>query len=256
MENRFTDHYRVPSYELDPDRRLRISSILKLMQETAGRHLDGDGQTYEAMRKNGIVFLLMHIALRITRLPGYDEHLAISTWFVETRGAHFVREMCFNDAQGVTVIQAQTDWVIVDPDTHRVLRPNRVPFEMPRQAGSAAGIQVQKIIPPANTTQIGSREIRFSDIDCNQHLNNAIYADILMDSLPAGTRGQDIHEIQLAFLGEAKQGETIAVSGAKTGEGVYYLHGAAPTHKCFDASVKMFKETLAFEENPDYTINS
>lgn len=256
MESSFTDRYRVPSYELDPDRLLRISSILKLMQETAGRHLDQDGQTYEAMRKAGIVFLLMHIALRIKRLPGYDEQIAISTWFVETRAAHFIREMLFEDATGNRLIEAQTDWVIVDPGTHRVLRPNKVPFEMPRKAGSSTEIAMEKIVPSAQIQSVGAREIRFSDIDCNGHLNNAIYADILMDSLPAGTRGQDIEEIQLAFLGEAKQEETIAVSRGRYENGSYYLHGDAKTHKCFDASVKLFKETLAFKGKPDYTIIS
>ena len=94
-------------------------------------HLAQDGLTYEYMRSKGIVFLLVKLAIAVKRMPRCEENITVETWFERTEGAKFVRNMRFLSETGEILLEADTRWIIADPDTHRILRPSALPFKMP-----------------------------------------------------------------------------------------------------------------------------
>lgn len=219
--------------------RLRLSSVLRFMQEAAGRHLEGGGFTYEKMREEGTVFLLTRIGLRILRLPAWRETAAVETWFAGTEGAHFVRNMRFSDERGRTLIEAQTLWVTVNPETHRILRPNAGQFGMTPVVDRPSAIRAERISAPKGAPVAGRREIRYTDLDYNHHLNNAVYADLLCDYFPGGFFGREIEELQINFLGEALLGETVVITAGEDAGGRVAFSGSTEAHRCFTACVKL-----------------
>lgn len=242
MQKFFEQIFTVRSYEVDAEGRLKLSSVLRLMQETAAGHLNDDGLTYDAMCAQGVVFLLTRVALCIQRLPGRDEMVRVKTWFVETKGAHYLREMRFYDENGETLIEAITLWVTVNPQTHKIIRPDKVVFSTPEQHDDRVAVEAGRIVPPAQSVPVGSRMVVYSDIDGNRHMNNAVYADIVCDYFPGGFGGREVTFFQLDFLGEALPGETIFLSAGTAKDGMVIVTGNTGTHRCFEAAVGLRNE--------------
>lgn len=235
MVGKFSMKTRISSFEVDKTRNLRPSAILMLMQEVAGRHLESDGFSYEVMRSKGIVFLLVKEAVKIFRLPHCRDEVTMTTWFEETKGAQFLRGMQISDEKGL-LIEAQTYWVIADPETHKILRPTALPFDMPCVGCDDIKTSARKI-KIEDAKDAGVREVRYSDIDCNNHMNNSVYADIVCDFFPGGLGDRNLSEFQINFEGEATLGEKIKVKTALSADEAVF-EGTIEGRKCFLAYAK------------------
>lgn len=235
MESKYSMPVRVTSYDVGASRTLKPSSILKLMQETAGRHLDGAGLTYEAMRSKGVVFLIVKMAVDIISLPKYDDEITVETRFERTEGVKFVRSFRFFDGTGNPLIGASTFWIIADPDTHRILRPSAFPFERPEGLNGGFPIDFAKITLPDTASDAGVRRVRWSDIDCNSHMNNAVYADIVCDFFPGGLGKRQLRHFQIDFEGEAVLGDEINIKTAVNDDGAALFEGTIGGRRCFKA---------------------
>lgn len=234
---KYVMNYRVSSFEIDPSRRLRLSMLLKLTQEVAGRHFDGMGLSYEALREEGMVYLVTREAIQIHRMPAYGETLRIETWFKENRGAQYIREVKILSGED-TAVEIDTAWVLTDAVSHRILRPSAFRHEVP-QLNECLGVKANKIEMPGLMEKAGCREIRWSDIDCNGHMNNAVYADIVLDFLPDDFKGKAIREFRIAFISEILLGEELTIEYGKASEGDLIYSGSAGGRKCFDAQIRV-----------------
>jgi acyl-ACP thioesterase len=237
MKISYSMPYRVTSYDCDPSRRLRLSVILQLIQEVAGRHLDGEGNSYEKMTAEGYAFLLTREVLRINEQPKYNEELLVETWYRQTKGVQFLRDVCISDKSGRHLIEASGAWVLVDPNSHKILRPSVFPLEIEKTAPCEGLVAIEKLNLPKELIHAGSRLVRWSDIDCNGHMNNAVYADIVCDFYPNGMKGREIHEFNISFLGEALEGSEIEVSTDEV-EGKVYFEGKTLGKSCFEATIQ------------------
>lgn len=235
MDTRFFMKMRVTSYDVGPTRTLKPSALMKLMQEVAGRHLAQDGLTYEYMRERGIVFLLVRLAATISRMPCCDEEITVETWFERTEGVRFIRDIRFCDEKGEVFAEIATHWIIADPHTHKILRPSAFPFNMPAFGGETVKAIVSKIQVPDILQEAGTRIVRWSDIDCNNHMNNAVYADLLCDYYPGGLGRRELSFFQIDFDGETALGDKINIKTATDPNGCAMITGTVNTHKCFTA---------------------
>jgi acyl-ACP thioesterase len=235
MQGKYAMNTRISSYDVGPMRRLKPSSILMLIQETAGRHLECDGLSYEFMRDKGIVFLLVKEAIKVVDLPRCSDEITIETWFERTSGVQFLRGMSFCDAKGKTLLEALTYWIIANPDTHKILRPSSFPFDMPSVESKGIDVCAQRITMPENTQNVGVRTVRYSDIDCNNHMNNAVYADLICDYFPGGLGQRELRSFQVNFEGEAVLGEEINIRTGVDETGTAVFEGTIGGRKCFEA---------------------
>lgn len=235
MQGKYKMSTRISSYDVGPTRQLKPSSILMLMQEAAGRHLECDGLSYEFMREKGIVFLLVKEAIKVIDLPRCGDEITIETWFERTSGVQFLRGMLFCDAAGKTLIEALTYWIIANPDSHKILRPSSFPFVMPSVESKGINVSAQRITMPENAQNVGKRTVRYSDIDCNNHMNNAVYADLVCDYFPGGLEKRNFSSFQINFEGEAAFGEDINIKTGVNEAGVAVFEGTIGGRKCFEA---------------------
>lgn len=233
MVGKYAMKMRVTSYDVGPNRTLKPSAILKIMQEVAGVHLEQDGFSYEVMRSQGIVFLLVKLAVSVKKLPHCDEFILAETWFAHTEGAKFIRNMRFLSESGEILLEAVTQWIIADPETHRVLRPSALPFKMPEFSSVGVDAAITRIVLPEKMEDAGARIVRWSDIDCNKHMNNAVYADIICDFFPKGMGKQELRAFQIDFEGEASLGDTIDIKTAADTQGGAIITGTVGGRKCF-----------------------
>lgn len=234
----FTLKSRVSSYDVGPERRIRPSVVLRLFQETAGRQLEQAGMGYEALRGHGMVFLLTGVGLRVRRMPAFTETVETTTWFCGTQGVRFLRGMRLT-AGGETCVELGSHWVLAEPEGHRPLRPSAYPSPetMPPVAGDPMPVTLQKLKPALFSDQAcpaAPRPVRWSDLDYNGHVNNAVYADILCDCFPGGYDGRTLAGLQIDYLAEALPGDIIEVRAKREGQTTLF-EGRISSRPCFTA---------------------
>ena len=97
-----------------------------------------------------------------------------------------------------------------------------------------------KIKKPQGTGALSFRQVRYTDLDYNLHVNNAVYADIVCDAVPSQVMlSQEIAQFGILYQKEAKLNQEIRLEVIPQQENKeYYIGGQADGGKCFEAQIK------------------
>lgn len=243
----FKKEMTVLDYDCDCRNQLKLSSAMGYMQQTSGEQLDVLGIPYEKLLEENMVFLLSKSCIKIHEMPIARQKIIVGTAAVTTRGARFVREFTIEDLSGRRLISCLTLWLLVDPSTRKILRPASFPYDIQFQESL-----VQTVIddvPFPKLLDDGMRDcievpIRYSSIDCNNHVNNSVYADFVCDSLPLELlveKGLDT--LVVSFHNEARHGNVLSIGRTQISEHEFYVSGSKEDDtRCFEA-LAIFKET-------------
>lgn len=237
----FEESFLFSASEADLYRRMKLSAVLRHMQDAAGRHLDSLGYSYEKLMEKHQVFLLSKMEILFEGSPMPEQEVTVRTRPHPAKGACFLRETQL-EANGNPLIFGNAAWILADNETHRVLRPSAFDWDYPFDPAEFNSDIARKRIPePENTLLLGERQIRYSDLDGNRHVNNAVYGDILCDFLPADWMSAfPLHRVSLLYEHEAFLGDRLQITGCQTGENRWYLAGTRGDERCFAAEAEFF----------------
>ena len=228
---------RIAYYECGLENKIKLSNLLRHTQEIASRHLDVQGYPYAKLEELGTVFLLSRLAVRIYSIPKAGEEIVERTWAKGTKGAYFLRDCTFSDQNGYLKVEISTMWILVDPKSHTVLKPNSLSFSIDMRPDLSVSVQAKQRMKTTVPEYYGIRPVRFSDIDCNHHINNAVYADICCDFVHANLWEQEIREFAIHFAHEAKFGEELAIFGETFSKDSHIILAKTGETVCFEASI-------------------
>ncbi len=226
---------QLSAHECDCKGKLKISYLMRFLQEAAERQLDNHELHYETLKAQQQVFLLTKNRITIKKLPAIRDGITIKTWPGNPERVIFPRyfEVWQEDER---VIEPASQWVLINPETKRVLRPKAFTGQLPTR-DELTGKPVERLAPEMPLKAAGEVRVRYSDLDMNQHLNNAIYADILCDYAPLDLREREIIDLQINYLHEALYGDSIVLTAGIQGNS-YYLEGTIEGKNCFVAKVE------------------
>ena len=219
-------------YDCDYKKRMKISSILKIAAEIAGKDYNDRGLGHEFLWDNGYAFLLSRISLHIKKYPSEPQILESSTWECGKHGAMFYRGVyiCVNDE---ICIDGQCGWIVVNPETRKIIRPSSFPWQMPQVMDRPVDCLPIDKITMQNEEKIGEYKVQISDLDGNGHIYNGNYADIAVNFLPIEVYDKDVENFRINYINEAKYGDTIDIYRELT-EGVAKVIGKLSDKICFE----------------------
>lgn len=232
----YTHRFETTVCDFDCFKRLKLSSQLKYQHETAERHMDAQGFSYDRISAHQMAFLVTATQNRIHRMPAYNDRLRVTTWNKGTHGVRYYRGFNWYDQTGALVIESCNVYVLVDIQSHKPLRPDAffdTMREFPTRENTATTpekLQLPKTMQPA-----GEKRITFSQLDLNRHLNNAFYADILQDFLPTQLQTWPVKAFHIDYRHEARMNDLLQISTATAGDTVY-ITAAHDRGECFRAS--------------------
>lgn len=237
----YTWKYKITSYDVGLDRRLKLSNQLKLQQEVGEIQLDKGGLGYNNLYDFGFAFVLTHLNTVIYKAPVFGETIQLRTWSRGTKGIQFFRCYQFLDSDGNLLIDSVTAFALVDTLEHKLLRPNvfdRFGVRCLSECNSCPDPSRLKL--PEGMEYAGTRTIRWSDIDYNGHVNNSVYADIACDAIPGGMQNKHVTMLSISFLHEALEGNDIILKTTtikKDNKREAYISGSIENQRCFDARI-------------------
>ena len=225
---KYSKEYLVRSYECDKHENLRLLTLMNILQDAADSHADLLGLGYEFCSAHNLAWVAANYHVKVIRMPKIHEQLTINTWPSEEKKLGAIRDYCMTDAQGNTLVQASTQWVLINFATKRpvALRDNLPMYQVVSE--KADNFEFTRLLVPEQYNFETEFTVRFDDIDVNNHVNNAVYPLWMSESVPAEFRDtHTVSELEIAFKKEVLVGEKIKVST--------YLNGNKSFHEITSA---------------------
>lgn len=211
----WTGEFPVRLYETDGYGSLAVGSLCDYLQEAAGSHAGVFGVSVSHLMERDLTWVLARLRLRVQRLPSAGERLQVRTWPSGVERLFALRDFQVLDADGAVVASALSAWLIINTATRRPARLQSV-FDPP-DAGvpHALEIGVEKLPEDARAGRETSIVVRLSDLDANEHVNNARIAEWIVEGAgPEIFRLSRLSALDIDFLAETRHGDTVVSRAA------------------------------------------
>jgi medium-chain acyl-[acyl-carrier-protein] hydrolase len=212
------ESYFVRSYDVGINSVLKPQVLFQFFQEAASNHAAHLGVGYDALQKLGLFWALSRVKVKIEKLPAWRDEVTLTTWPKGVDRLFALRDFRLSDVDGNAIVLGTSCWLLVDFEKMRPRRIDSIPRNFPiNDREHALNESLGKITIPANLEMRYERRVMTSDLDVNDHVNNTEYVRWITDCLQTGegTAGE-IRSLQINYLEEAKLGETMVFSLARS----------------------------------------
>jgi acyl-ACP thioesterase len=204
LKESWVDTYPIHSYEVDSQSRLSIVSAINYFQESAWRNADAMGFGFHDLAANNRFWVLSRLYVEMYRYPLWGDTLQVETWPKGMESLFALRDFRFKSADGKELFGAGTSaWLIIDGATHRLQRVDHVCSDMPCYPQDALNRQPGKIALAATMTPQARIVAGYTDVDVNNHVNNACYLNWAVNYLPVDSKTLTVRSAEINFLSES-----------------------------------------------------
>ncbi|MCX8014331.1 MAG: thioesterase [Rectinema sp.] len=246
--------YEVRGFDCGYGGPLTPFALANFFQEAAGTHAAMLGIGMEQFWQKGLTWMLARVDVEIARLPQQGDRVRVRTWPAGTRRLFAQRCLELEDAAGNRLAGALYEYIIVDMEARRPVRPERhltpdLKADRPwPYADLSPGIEELPYAElernrdseryPSNGS--GFRlafeiEARRRHIDHNGHVNNAHFVNWLCDAVTGLEKEEDagrpnnrpatpsraIRRFKIDFVHEIRAGEKVQAWYRSCGEGTW-----------------------------------
>ncbi len=206
----YRSKYSTLNHDTDAKGYLRPSCIQRYMQETANRQMRDSKPTYEELFDEGKAFILSRMVVKCHRPIKQYEDIEVETWPSDSdRGVTFTR--CYVIyAEGIEVARGLGIWALVDIPTRKLLRTSEMDFTN-YEMGSPFEMEGLRFrIPKEEMETVGEYQVTYSVVDCNMHMNNTNYPDMLFSYIPDIDKHY-VTDMSITYKAEAPLGAQLRI---------------------------------------------
>lgn len=225
MEKIYRATFTPQSSDFDCFGRLKPTALLSMLQEVAGAHCKGTEVGWEALAEKNLFFAITRQHVQITRMPVYGEPITVETWPGITSRVAYPRSTIAYDAHGNELFRAISLWVLMDIQSRGMVLPGKSGITLD---GSVRGCElpVPASIGLAELKLVRSREVTFSELDRNCHMNNSYYMQWVQDLLPSAFhREHPLADFTVCYLSEAMEGDRVEMHFELAEDGHFVVNG-------------------------------
>lgn len=216
----------VRSMECDATDHLSIKALARYFQDIAEAHAASLDNGYEALIAQGKAWVICRMYLQIKQMPVIQETVMLNTWPRKNTGLFAVRDYEMHNKQGLVMASGTAYWAVINFQTRRVERfhedmMDRYELE-PRLATRLDSLDKLRHPEFQESDLVAHIIAEPSFIDHTHHVNNAEYLRIISDYLPNGSFNVNHLGIQIDFIQETPQGDTMSVFRRQDGDTVWF----------------------------------
>lgn len=204
-ENRF----QITAFDVDANNRLKINRLFDYFQDAASNDAERLGFGYSEFVPKGLFWVLSWIKIAFLHYPKFMDEVKIQTWGKKQHKLHSIRDFLFLNSNDELIIRGTSAWLLLDSKSMRPkvltqLYPNLKMLDTKDALIDLPG----KIHPAEKLELMFSKKISYSDIDLNQHTNNAKYAEMMFDCFDQEFhREHTVRKLTVTFNTETKFGD-------------------------------------------------
>ena len=207
------EKFTVRSYEIDVQGVASVPAICNYLQEVAGNHATELGVAVDHLFRKNMTWVLSRLHVQVFRFPFWREEIKIETWPSGRQSKFATRDFLILDQKHRILVRATSSWMILDLKTQKpIVMPAFMDEIRLPDRKRAIDDDFPKITSPENPTLERRFDVRLSDLDINQHVNNVKYIEWAIESVPLDIWKEKIlSELEISFRAETKYGEGIII---------------------------------------------
>ncbi|MFV0561280.1 MAG: acyl-ACP thioesterase domain-containing protein [Enterococcus sp.] len=178
----YTNQHEVAYFECDVNQMMTIPALLAVALKISGEQSDQLGVGEEVVHHLGLGWVITNYTLEITQMPRVGETVKITTQATEYNKYFCYRTFWFRDQEGNDLVKIDSVFVLMDFEK-RKMSSVRDEIVAPFESEKIKKIKRQPKIEKIESGEMLPYRVRFYDIDSNQHVNNAIYFNWMIDVL-------------------------------------------------------------------------
>jgi acyl-ACP thioesterase len=228
---------KIEGYEVFPDGTVKLSALMKHMQQAACDDLDQYGATYANMRADDLVFVIVKMGIVFSGEIKKGDEIEIMTLNTDVQGIIFIREFIIYK-NGLPVAQATTHWVLMSYSKRTPMRPSALKYTTTSPEMAITGVELPRnLLEETEFDSECEHRVAYSELDENSHMNNTVYADLIYDYAPYDIE-KHVKSCRIYYNGEARLGDMLNIRIKKTDGGHIVSCVNKETGKnCFEAKI-------------------
>lgn len=201
--------HQVAYYECDINQQMTLPALIQVMIKASEEQSDSLNRGSAFVNELGLGWVITNYELAINRLPRLGENIHFSTKATAHNKFFCYRDFYIDDENGNRLVTVESVFVLMDLTTRKIKAVDETviaPFESEKINRIKRFEKIPELVNP-NTQPY---RVRFYDLDGNQHVNNAIYFNWMLDVLDYQflTTYQPSH-IQIRFDKEIEYGNIV-----------------------------------------------
>ena len=206
----FEKEYELRAADFDAYDRILPASVLELLQDVAGIHANELGIGFHALMEKKTIWVLTKVRYRVVRQPRRYERVVVRTWPLRPGRVSFRREYEMETPEGEVLLHGTSEWVIVHSEKRCVLPTSDVyPSDEYRTDTQWEG-RLAKVSDAIDNEGGVTVRPAFTDLDINGHVNNAKYANYVVNALPPA-EGAAVQEFAIDYHREVLLGKQLRI---------------------------------------------
>jgi acyl-ACP thioesterase len=202
---------KIRAFDVDANDRLKVNTILDYFQDAASNDAECLGFGYSDFVPMGLTWVLSWAKFEFLDYPKFMDEVKIQSWGKKQIKLYSMRDYLLFNSKDEVICKGTSAWLLLDSKS---LRPKILPQLFPEikmlDSKDALSDFPQKIIPTTETEITYSTQIRYSDIDLNQHANNAKYIELMLDCFENDFhREHTIKSLTVSYITQSKYGDKI-----------------------------------------------
>lgn len=225
----------------DVSGRWKYASILTEMQELGEIHAAELGFSRNSLVQNGMCWVLYMQKLQMEVHPVMGDEVRMITWPAALKGLFFPRYFRFERPDGSLLGEASTAWVLFSLENRKLLRPSALGGAVPANEERESSLGLPGALRVEGAEAAGARRVQYSDLDVNGHMNNARYAEWVIDLLAADRlTALGLKSLQINYNTEGRLGDEVTLSLLREPQRTLVLGQKGPEKK------RMFEAEAVF----------
>ncbi|TYB31541.1 MAG: hypothetical protein FXF47_02815 [Candidatus Mcinerneyibacterium aminivorans] len=213
MENIWEESFKVRTFDVNINNRIKLNSLINFIQEAAANHATHLKVGRNHLIKENLFWVLSRAKIEIDRYPDLGEEITVRTWPKGIDRLFFLRDLEILDSENNIIANVTTSWLVVDSVKILPQRPSiiRDRFDDYREK-EAIKEKLNKISDVENKELCFEKIVKYTDLDVNNHMNNVKYVEQVLNCFSESFyKKYDITELQINFLKQCKYGDNIEV---------------------------------------------
>jgi acyl-ACP thioesterase len=205
----YTEHFIIRASEVDTTGQLTVASLCALFQEVAGNNAKELQFDITDLKEDALTWVLHRMDIRVHRYPKWREEIIIETWPAAGDALRAYRNYRVLDENGEEVAVCLSYWMMINLEPRRPVRiPQAVLDKRLPDIPHVLVVKSDRLRSPSEAEPAGSFQVRRSDLDMNNHTNNARYVEWLMEALTP-EEASSVKTLDIVFQRETRVGDQV-----------------------------------------------
>jgi acyl-ACP thioesterase len=175
--------FLITSADVDFEGILRVSSLINFLIQSAWQHAEHLGWGVNDLLKKNLAWVLSGFKIEIIDYPLWKQTITVETWPKGINRLFYMRDYNVFNGQGNLIARATTNWLLIDIDKRR---PKLIEIDNEIFHLNPDRHAIKEFVPvidfTGNANNITPFQVRYSNVDVNQHLTTTGYIDFIFDT--------------------------------------------------------------------------